>query len=88
MRQKILFEGAGQLEYEIRNIVKKAEKLQDLGQTVYWENIGDPIQKHAKIPDWIKEIITQLVNDDTTYGYCHSKGIAPYQKVFSGANQC
>ena len=83
MRQKILFEGAGQLEYEIRNIVKKAEKLQELGQVVYWENIGDPIQKHAKIPDWIKEIITQLVNDDTTYGYCHSKGIVSTRKFLA-----
>jgi aspartate/methionine/tyrosine aminotransferase len=75
MRQKILFEGAGQLEYEIRNIVKKAEKIQQLGLPVYWENIGDPIQKHAKIPAWIKEIITSLVNKDSTYGYCHSKGV-------------
>ncbi len=75
MRQKVLFEGAGQLEYEIRNIVKKADSLQRLGISIYYENIGDPIQKHAKIPDWIKSTITNLVNDDGTYGYCHSKGI-------------
>jgi aspartate/methionine/tyrosine aminotransferase len=75
MRQKVLFEGAGQLEYEIRNIVKKADSLQRLGHSIYFENIGDPIQKHAKIPSWIKSIITDLVNDDCTYGYCHSKGI-------------
>ena len=83
MRQKILFEGVGQLEYEIRNIVKKAEKLQQVGQPVFWENIGDPIQKHAKIPSWIKEIITQLVNDDATYGYCHSKGILETRKFLA-----
>ena len=83
MRQRILFEGAGQLEYEIRNIVKKAEKLQQLGQTIYWENIGDPIQKHAKIPAWIKELITELVNDDATYGYCHSKGIIDTRKFLA-----
>jgi len=83
MRQKILFEGAGQLEYEIRNIVKKAEKLQQLERTIYWENIGDPIQKHAKIPSWIKEIITDLVNKDTTYGYCHSKGIPATRKFLA-----
>jgi len=75
MRQRVLFEGAGQLEYEIRNIVKKADKLTQLGHTIYYENIGDPIQKHAKIPDWIKSIITGLVNEDCNYGYCHSKGI-------------
>ncbi|GJM27656.1 MAG: aminotransferase [Cyclobacteriaceae bacterium] len=83
MRQKILFEGAGQLEYEIRNIVKKAEKLQDIGQPIYWENIGDPIQKHARIPSWIKEIITGLVNDDATYGYCHSKGVLETRKFLA-----
>ncbi len=83
MRQKILYEGAGQLEYEIRNIVKKAEQLQQLGLTIYWENIGDPIQKHAKIPPWIKEIITDLVNKDATYGYCHSKGILDTRKFLA-----
>lgn len=75
MRQKLLFEGAEKLEYEIRNIVKKAEKIEKCGQTIYWENIGDPIQKNAQLPPWIKQIITGLVNDNKTYGYCHSKGI-------------
>ncbi len=75
MRQKLLFEGAEQLEYEIRNIVKKAEQLEALGVTIYWENIGDPIQKHAQLPHWIKSIISDLVSKDKTYGYCHSKGI-------------
>lgn len=74
MRQNLLSEGVEELEYEIRNIVKKAEKLQALGKTIYWENIGDPIQKNATIPHWIKEIITDLVHDDHSYGYTHSKG--------------
>jgi len=75
MRQKLLYEGAEQLEYEIRNIVKKAEQIEKLGQTIYWENIGDPIQKNASLPKWIKDIITGLVQEDKSYGYCHSKGI-------------
>lgn len=75
MRQKLLFEGAEQLEYEIRNIVKKAEQLEACGVTIYWENIGDPIQKHAQLPPWIKSVISDLVSEDKTYGYCHSKGI-------------
>ena len=74
MRTKILFEGAEELAYEIRNIVKKAEKLEALGHRIAWENIGDPIQKNAKIPAWMKEIVTGLVQDDRTYGYTHSKG--------------
>lgn len=74
MRQRILHPGSAELEYEIRDIVKKAEKLEKVGQTIFWENIGDPIQKNAKIPDWMKAILVNLVQDDKTYGYSHSKG--------------
>ncbi|MEX2335674.1 MAG: pyridoxal phosphate-dependent aminotransferase [Fulvivirga sp.] len=74
MRQKLLSEGAKELRYEIRGIVKKAEALQKLGKEIYWENIGDPVQKQAQVPAWIKEIITELLQDNSTYGYCHSKG--------------
>lgn len=84
MRTKILFEGAEELEYEIRNIVKKAEKLEALGQRISWENIGDPIQKNAKIPAWMKEIVTSLVQEDKTYGYTHSKGDLKTRKFLAG----
>lgn len=74
MRKKLLFEGAKKLEYEIRHIVKKAEVVAACGQAIYWENIGDPIQKHAKVPQWVKKIVSDLVLEDATYGYCHSQG--------------
>ncbi len=83
MRQKLLSDGAKELEYEIRNIVKKAEKIEALGQKIFWENIGDPIQKNAQIPAWIKEIVSNLVQDDKTYGYCHSKGVLETRKFLS-----
>jgi len=75
MRQKLLSEGAKELSYEIREIVKKAEIIKSLGQEIFWENIGDPIQKNNKIPVWIKEIISDLVQTDEVYGYCPSKGM-------------
>ena len=75
MRQKLLREGADELSYEIRGIVSKAEQLEQLGHRIYWENIGDPIQKHRTLPNWIKDIIIELLKDDTTYGYSHSKGL-------------
>ena len=53
MRQHLLSEGARELSYEIREIVKKARILEKQGINIYWENIGDPIQKNAKIPAWI-----------------------------------
>jgi len=74
MRVKLLNDGAEALQYEIRNIVKKAEKLEAIGTKIYWENIGDPIQKNAKVPDWIKSIIQGLVQEDRSYGYTHSQG--------------
>ena len=74
MRQQLLADGAKELEYEIRDIVKKAEKLQKIGVEIFWENIGDPIQKNATIPQWMKEIIIELASQDKSYGYTHSKG--------------
>lgn len=74
MRQRLLSEGAKELAYEIREIVKKAVKVQALGQAIIWENIGDPIQKHSQVPAWMKEIIAGLVMENSTYSYCPSKG--------------
>jgi len=75
MRQKLLSDGASELSYEIREIAKKAHQLMDLGVSIVWENIGDPIQKHHVLPGWIKEIIQDLAGQDDTYSYCPSKGI-------------
>src|SRR5882757_6694890 len=75
MRQKLVSEGASELSYEIREIAKKAMQLQGMGLPIIWENIGDPIQKHHKMPVWIKEVIARLVGLDDTYSYCPSKGI-------------
>lgn len=86
MRQSLLHEGSRQLDYEIRNIVKKAEVLQQHGQKIYWENIGDPILKHAVVPNWIKEILTELVNNNNTYGYCHSKGVLETRQFVAEQN--
>lgn len=75
MRQRLLAEGANELSYEIREIVKKAEQLKKLGIRISWENIGDPIQKNHKLPQWIKDIIADLVKSDDVYSYCPSKGM-------------
>ena len=75
MRRNILHEGSGQLIYEIREIVKVGHELQKLGVDIIWENIGDPVQKGEKIPQWIKDIVTKLVQEDKTYGYVSTQGI-------------
>lgn len=74
LRRNILHDGSGQLTYEIREIVAFANQIKDLGVPITWENIGDPIQKGEKLPDWIKNIIIDLVNDDSTYSYSTTQG--------------
>lgn len=75
MRNDIVMPGAGELTYEIRNIVNVAEKLQKHGVKINWENIGDPIVKGEIIPLWMKEIVAREAMNDDTYGYCHTRGV-------------
>lgn len=75
MRTNIVHIGAGELTYEIRNIVNVGEKLQKMGLQTSWENIGDPVAKGEEIPLWMKKIVSEAVMDDSTYGYSPTKGI-------------
>jgi alanine-synthesizing transaminase len=75
MRTDILHAGAGELTYEIRNIVNVGEKLNQLGIKTYWENIGDPIFKGEEIPRWMKEIVAGLAMEDASYGYSPTRGV-------------
>jgi alanine-synthesizing transaminase len=75
MRTDIVHIGAGELTYEIRNIVNVGEKLQKLGLRVNWENIGDPVAKGEDIPAWMKDIVVEAVRDNATYGYSPTRGI-------------
>jgi aspartate/methionine/tyrosine aminotransferase len=86
MRKKLLRTGADELSYEIRGIVKKAEQLSKHGKNILWENIGDPVQKGAKLPVWIKDIISDLAQQDDTYGYCHSKGVLETRQFLAAKN--
>jgi len=75
MRRQIVHEGADQLTYEIRGIVAIAQQVSDCGVDVFWENIGDPVQKGEKLPEWMKKIISELVTQDFTYGYTDTRGL-------------
>jgi len=74
MRREILHEGAGQLTYEIREIVKIARFIQSKGQEIYWENIGDPILKGEEISPWIRDIVKEAAGESISYGYTDSQG--------------
>ncbi|HPC86476.1 MAG TPA: pyridoxal phosphate-dependent aminotransferase [Smithellaceae bacterium] len=74
MRFEISRGGSG-LTYEIRNIVMIAKKMQEYGLKIIWENIGDPVQKGENIPDWMKEVLIDILRDDMSYAYSPTKGV-------------
>ncbi|MBW1970619.1 MAG: pyridoxal phosphate-dependent aminotransferase [Deltaproteobacteria bacterium] len=86
MRTGIVHIGAEELNYEIRNIVRVADKLQELGVPVYLENIGDPVAKGEKIPDWMKKIVSRLVMEDSCYGYCPTQGLLETREFIVAMN--
>jgi len=74
MRRNIVHPGADALTYEIRQIVSIGKKIESMGVPMTWENIGDPIQKGEKVPDWIKKIVKDLVEEDQSWAYTASQG--------------
>ena len=84
MRNELVTPGAGELTYEIRNIVNVAEKLQKHGVKINWENIGDPIVKGEEIPRWMKEIVANEVMENDTWGYCHTRGVLETREFICG----
>ena len=83
MRRSIVHEGAGQLTYEIREIVAVAKKMEAAGLKVTWENIGDPIQKGEPFPAWMKQILGELVTQDASYAYSDTQGIRPTRQFLA-----
>ena len=81
MRRNIVHMGAGSLTYAIREIVQVGRRFQDLGVDITWENIGDPVQKGEAIAPWIREIMHDVVDSDTSWAYCDSAGV-PATRAF------
>jgi alanine-synthesizing transaminase len=74
MRFDIAKSGSG-LVYEIRHIVNVANRLKRSGVEVVWENIGDPVQKGEKVPEWMRKVLTDLLRENCAYGYSPTKGV-------------
>jgi len=83
MRRNLVHDGAGELKYEIREIVDVAHRLRSLGRNITFENIGDPIQKGEEFPGWIKDIVTELVSDSKSYAYTATAGEAETRTVLA-----
>ncbi|NQU75759.1 MAG: pyridoxal phosphate-dependent aminotransferase, partial [Planctomycetes bacterium] len=84
MRRNIVHVGAGSLTYAIREIVQVAHRFEDLGMEITWENIGDPIQKGEKVAPWIRQIAHEVIDTDTSWGYCDTAGV-PATREFLAA---
>ena len=76
MRRNLLHIGAANLKYEIREIVVAAHELESLGLELTWENIGDPVQKGEVPPRWIRDKISDLVDEAPSWAYCDTQGVA------------
>jgi alanine-synthesizing transaminase len=86
MRVNLVHPGADELTYEIREIVAVAEYLKTLGVPIYWENIGDPVAKGQVVPEWIKEIVSDLTtHDNSSYGYSPTRGILSTREYLAQA---
>lgn len=81
MRRNIVHEGAGNLSYEIREIVILAHEIGNLGRELTWENIGDPVQKGEEVKPWIREILHDLLDQQSSWGYCDTAGV-PATRAF------
>ncbi len=75
MRRNILHVGAGNLKYEIREIVGAAREVEALGKEITWENIGDPVQKGETPPKWIRDIVSKLLDQAESWAYCDTQGV-------------
>jgi len=75
MRNNIVATGAEEIHYEIREIVAVAKEFEKMGVKVSWENIGDPVNKGEKIPAWIKSIVKEAADDESTYAYSPTMGL-------------
>ena len=84
MRRDIVHVGAGNLTYEIREIVAVGRQLRDLGVDMTWENIGDPVQKGEPPPQWIREIVAELLEEPLSWAYCDTEGV-PATREFLAA---
>ncbi len=83
MRRNLVQDGAGELRYEIREIVDVAHQLRDRGVDIVWENIGDPIQKGEAFPEWIKKIVLETAAENRSYGYTATVGERETRRVLA-----
>ena len=74
MRANLISPSSAHLSYAIRDIVTFGEVVREHGVEITWENIGDPIAKGETVAPWIREIMHDVVEIESSWGYCPTEG--------------
>ncbi len=86
MRRNIVHPQADELVYEIRGVVQSAKRMEQAGQEVVWENIGDPVAKGERVPEWLIGHMRAVVSDYKSWGYSPTQGVDEARDFLAGAN--
>ncbi len=78
MRRQIFNPDTNRLVYGIREMVELSQRIAQLNPDFRFigENIGDPVAKGWRVPEFVKEIMRRLIRapGDRSFGYTHSRG--------------
>jgi aspartate/methionine/tyrosine aminotransferase len=75
VRQNLLRTESSLLRYPIREVVEIGKKFERLAHfKMIWENIGDPVASGEEIPEWMKDILREQIENTSSYGYTDSRG--------------
>jgi alanine-synthesizing transaminase len=83
MRVNPVSPSSAHLSYAIRDIVKFGEIVRQHGVDITWENIGDPIAKGEAVAPWIREIVHDVVDMDSSWGYCPTEGFLEVRRALA-----
>ncbi len=84
MRRNIVHPQADELIYEIRGVVQSAKRMEQAGQEIVWENIGDPVAKGERVPEWIIEHMQAVVSDYKSWSYSPTQGMDEARDFITG----
>lgn len=83
MRVNPVSPSSAHLSYAIRDIVKFGETVRQHGVEITWENIGDPIAKGETVAPWIREIVHDIVDMESSWGYCPTEGFLEVRQALA-----
>lgn len=86
MRNSIIHFWVAEQTYEIREIVEIWNKIKTFWKDMIWENIGDPVNKWEKVPDWLKILVANRLQKDDTYAYSPSKWVLETRQYLAKIN--